>query len=66
MPRTLFRRDRLRMICEPSSLTAAPPTMLGVAALRHDRHAVLGAEPHRLGDLPRCRRAATPPGVRPR
>jgi len=26
--RTLFMRDRLKMICEPSSLTAAPPTML--------------------------------------
>jgi len=26
--RTRFMRERLRIICEPSSLTAAPPTML--------------------------------------
>jgi hypothetical protein len=57
MPRTRFIRDRDRMICEPSSLTAAPPTIEVLPPCGTIGTRVFGAEPHRIGDLGRVRRA---------
>ena len=54
--RIRFMRRIERSSAEPSAGGVAPAGHAGIAALRHQRHAMLGGEPDDLGDLVgRCR-----------